>query len=71
MHKVLRRYRQSRWHRYYKVARKGYIEYSWLFYITTIGTLLTAVIGVAGPVSILAAFAMFYYLGKFKLHIEG
>ena len=60
-------------HNIYKVIRTikvGWSEWSWLFYIGTIGALLGAYFKIVGIASIGLACAFFYGMGKLHEHAE-
>ena len=52
-------------------AKKGYDNYAWVFFIATLSTLIAASLKITGGVlTIILAFAFFYFAGRFHTRIE-
>lgn len=52
-------------------AKKGYDNYSWLFFIGAIGTILGTSLHIGGGIAaVLVAFVFFYIMGRFHTKLE-
>lgn len=67
---IAKRAAQSEKGKFIDDVRVGWNNYSFIFYIGGISAILGSLFGVAGWLSTILTVLFFYYMGKFKKHLD-